>query len=214
VSKKRINEKVKRQRKKIEERIQKVKDSKHTKRVQAGVKKVKQTARIEESQEIHHFMGLPDYITLGNALAGTLSMILSFSGKFNFAIILMFVSLVLDAFDGAVARKLNKVSNFGKQMDSLADLLAFGLAPVVFGFMQIRTSFAMAAYLAFIAAGLLRLARYNVTKMKGYYYGMPITLNALFIPLIFILNVPLLFYPYIYIILAFLMITPFKIKKI
>jgi CDP-diacylglycerol--serine O-phosphatidyltransferase len=208
----------------IKKRIKKIKQSKPAQKVSRSVKAVKKKARIEESQELKQFMKLPDYFTLANAFSGILAIFLAFYEYFLAAIFFMFLSVILDRLDGAVARKIERQGNFGKEIDSLADIISFGVAPVVFGMTVMSVGgvevslksapFILISFLFFLGAGILRLARYNVTEMKGYYYGMPITLNALIIPFVYLIHTKVEFYPYIYLILGFLMIIPFKVKKI
>ena len=101
-----------------------------------------------------------------------------------------------------------------KELDSLADTISFGVAPAIFGFTLIQTPLAIVSFTIFLFCGVLRLARYNIMDMKDSYAGMPITLNGIIIPLIFITNVPFDYYPYIYILLGILMISSLKFKKI
>jgi len=210
--------------KRIKTGVTRIKQSKSAERVRSSVKHINKKARIEESQRIKNFIKLPDYFTLANAFSGIISALFAFNGYFLTAISFMFISVILDKLDGAIARKIQRKGDFGKEIDSLADIIAFGVAPVIFGMTLLSSSgldisiksspLTIIAFLLFLGAGILRLARYNVTNMQGYYYGMPITLNSLIIPLVYLFDTNLLFYPYIYLLLAFLMITPFKVKKL
>ena len=88
------------------------------------------------------------------------------------------------------------------------------MAPAIFGFSLIQTPLAIVAFTIFLFSGILRLARYNIMHVKDGFEGMPITLNGLIIPIIFLLNVPIEFYPYIYVTLGILMISSIRFKKI
>ena len=104
------------------------------------------------------------------------------SEAFDEAGIALFFAAFFDAFDGRIARLTRTQSDFGMQMDSLADALSFGLAPAVLvykwaleplGMLGIVISF------AFCACGVIRLARFNVLAMRGtgsskYFLGLPI----------------------------------------
>ena len=118
---------------------------------------------------------------------------------------------------------MHQQNTFGKELDSLADTVSFGVAPAIFGFSlmqsssnlhQLRITFGIIAFTIFLFCGILRLARYNIMDMKGTFQGMPITLNGIIIPLAYFLNVPIKFYPYIYISLGILMVSSIRIKKV
>lgn len=133
---------------------------------------------------------LADLITLGNAFCGTGAVLASMSyvatgqrGAIWTALVLLPLALVCDAADGAVARWRRKSSPLGADLDSLADIVSFGVAPAALGFaLGVRGGWDVAALCYFVACGISRLARYNVTaaalsdesgKVK-YYEGTPI----------------------------------------
>ena len=66
----------------------------------------------------------------------------------------------------------------------------------------------------FLSCGIIRLAKFNGQVIKGHYFGMPITMNGILIPIIYFGGVPLSYWPYIYFISAVLMVIPFKLKKV
>lgn len=72
---------------------------------------------------------LPNLLTAGNLKCGVLSIFMAFSGQLEIACYLIFFAAILDFFDGFLARKLNQMSELGKQLDSLADMVTFGVAP-------------------------------------------------------------------------------------
>jgi CDP-diacylglycerol--serine O-phosphatidyltransferase len=112
---------------------------------------------------------------------------------------LIIYSVLLDKLDGFFAKKLNASSAFGAEFDSLADLVAFGLAPAILVFNGIRTLYPswaedhLAIQLIVLAAYVLcaawRLARYNVAQsdLKGWFVGMPTTLAGGWIALLWLL---------------------------
>ena len=133
---------------------------------------------------------LADLITLGNAFCGTGAVLASMSyvatgdrTSIWGAFILLPLALVCDALDGAVARWRRKSSPIGADLDSLADIVSFGVGPAALGFaLGLRGGWDAAALCFFVACGISRLARYNVTaaslsdesgKVK-YYEGTPI----------------------------------------
>ena len=159
-----------------------------------------------------------DYITLSNLGSGFLSILFSFKGEFLFAVGFLLLAVVFDALDGVVARKRNEVNHFGKELDSLSDLVSFGVAPAVFGFALGLNSFlAMVVLVFFVLAGGLRLCRFNVTSVEGF-EGVPITFNGLIFPLLYFVSLflafPLTVYLVCYMVMALLMVSSFKVKKL
>ncbi len=133
---------------------------------------------------------LADLITLGNAFCGTGAVLASMSYVATgerpaiwAAFVLLPLALVCDALDGAVARWRRKSSPLGADLDSLADIVSFGVAPAALAFaLGLRGGWDGVALCFFVACGISRLARYNVTaaalsdengKVK-YYEGTPI----------------------------------------
>jgi CDP-diacylglycerol---serine O-phosphatidyltransferase len=133
---------------------------------------------------------LADVITVGNAACGTGAVLCSMSymatrerGAIWAALVLLPLALICDALDGTVARWRRKSSPLGADLDSLADIVSFGVAPAALGFaLGLRGGWDAAILCYFVACGIARLARYNVTaaalsdesgKVK-YYEGTPI----------------------------------------
>lgn len=159
-------------------------------------------------------LNLADIATLMNASAGLLAVFYSITGKFAIAAVFILTAVVLDFFDGRIARRLKQLSEIGKELDSLADTISFGIAPAVFGFMLSDKGAVITIILiVFVLCGILRLARFNVTNIK-HFEGMPITINGVLFPLIYFIKIPFCYFPYIYILSAILMISSIKIKKI
>ena len=133
---------------------------------------------------------LADWFTLGNAVCGTgaLFSIMSFLELGNvkhvyYACALVLAALIFDVVDGRVARWRQKTSSLGRELDSLADVISFGVAPAVIAYgcgMQGLYDRVVLAF--FIACGVSRLARYNVTAEAmsedagkvTYFEGTPI----------------------------------------
>ncbi|MDQ7007035.1 MAG: CDP-diacylglycerol--serine O-phosphatidyltransferase [Acidobacteriota bacterium] len=107
---------------------------------------------------------LPGALTLGNVLAGYLAILLASQGRLLTAAILIFAAAVLDGLDGRVARLTGTTSDFGEELDSLADAVSFAVAPSIIAF-----HFALAdlgrvgwgACFLYAACGVIRLARFN-----------------------------------------------------
>ncbi len=156
----------------------------------------------------------PDIITLISILFAMPSIFSSIQRDFIYASIFMVLSVIADQLDGTIARWLKRKDNFGKQMDSLADVIAFGVAPAVFGYMLLdRNMLNITILVLFVFAGTLRLARFNISKHSDYFEGIPITSSGIIIPSLYLLRFPTNFFIYIYLILAVLMISSIRIKK-
>lgn len=155
-----------------------------------------------------------DIFTLANVIFGLLAILFIINENYIFAISSLFLAVIADYLDGRLARKLKQENTFGKELDSLADTISFGVAPAIFGFSLIQTPLAIASFTIFLFCGILRLARYNIMDIQDGYAGMPITLNGIIIPLVYIMKVPFEYYPYIYIILGILMISSLRIRKL
>ena len=169
---------------------------------------------ISEFFRITRLIKLADVFTLINVIFGLVAIFFSIKNNHDLAIAALFLAVVADYIDGKIARKLEQQNIFGKELDSLADTISFGVAPAIFGFSLIQTPLAIVAFTIFLFSGILRLARYNIMHVKDGFEGMPITLNGLIIPIIFLLNVPIEFYPYIYIALGILMVSSIRFKNI
>ncbi len=121
---------------------------------------------------------LPHLFTLGNLAAGVVSTIFTMEGSYTLGALAVFASMLFDALDGRMARWLRVQGDFGKQLDSLADLVAFGAAPALLMYrlnLQYLGYPGMAIAVLFPVAGALRLARFNLIKTTGYFIGLPIT---------------------------------------
>jgi CDP-diacylglycerol--serine O-phosphatidyltransferase len=133
---------------------------------------------------------LADWFTLGNAICGTAAVfsIISFVqtglvGHVYLACSLVFAALVFDVLDGRIARWRQNSSSMGRELDSLADVISFGVAPAMIGYgcgLQGLYDRVILGY--FVACGVSRLARYNVTAQElsqgsgkvKYFEGTPI----------------------------------------
>lgn len=163
---------------------------------------------------IYNLIKFSDIFTLGNVLFGLAAIFFAINKNYLAMSASLFLAVIADYLDGKLARKLGQETIFGKELDSLADTISFGVAPAIFGFSLIQTNLAMFSFAIFMFCGILRLAKYNIMNLKGGYEGMPITLNGIIIPILFFLKIPADFYPYIYILLGILMVSNVRFKKI
>ena len=126
-----------------------------------------------------YFLAVPDVISLLNLVFGFLAILMVMDNHLTYAASCILVAVVFDSIDGWVSRKLNRDDpfGFGKNIDSLADIVSFGVAPsVLLYYLGLQIS-DWAAYLVAIVAvftlvcGILRLTRYNVIADKINYHG-------------------------------------------
>jgi len=133
---------------------------------------------------------LADFLTLGNAAAGVGAIFAAVSyvetgtlAHFYAAVALGPLAFLFDALDGRVARWRRQHSALGRELDSLADVISFGVAPAVIGYAAgLRGGWDRALLIVFVACGVSRLARYNVTAEElaagadkvPYFEGAPI----------------------------------------
>lgn len=127
---------------------------------------------------------LANIVTTLSLACGFLSIIFSLNGHFTIASWLVLVSVVLDGLDGQLARKIKVSSEFGKELDSLVDVVSFGIAPAILGYLFIYKSFhflAMVVLFIHLTSSVMRLAKYNITpkeEMRNYFYGLPTTVGG------------------------------------
>lgn len=178
---------------------------------------------------IFRLLKFADVFTLLNVALGLVSIIFSISNNFDNAAVVMLIAVAFDYFDGKIAASMHQQNTFGRELDSLADTVSFGVAPAILGFSlmqfissnkQLRITFGIISLTIFLFCGILRLARYNIMNIKGVYQGMPITLNGIIIPALYFAGsrfypiVYIKFFPYIYLVLGILMVSSFRIKKL
>ncbi|MBR4141375.1 MAG: CDP-diacylglycerol--serine O-phosphatidyltransferase [Campylobacter sp.] len=130
---------------------------------------------------------LPNLFTAASIFFGVISIISTLNGNFTKAIIFIFLSLVFDGLDGRVARLTNTASKFGVEFDSLADIIAFGVAPAFLFYIVIGKEFGRVGSLLtaiYIIFGAIRLARFNVTTGTydpSVFIGLPIPTAAIWL---------------------------------
>jgi CDP-diacylglycerol--serine O-phosphatidyltransferase len=124
---------------------------------------------------------LPNLFTVGSMFAAFYGLIMAHGGNYSGCAVAILVSAVLDGMDGKIARLTHSSSDFGVQLDSLADVVAFGATPAYMVYLwQLHSlgSLGMAGAFLFLACGALRLARFNVmvasNSSKKFFTGLPI----------------------------------------
>lgn len=157
---------------------------------------------------------IPDFFTLANLCFGTIALFFAFADKINLAMLFLLFSACFDFLDGKVARYLNRQGDFGKELDSLADIVSFGVVPVVIGIKIVGLGFLNCViFLIFICCGALRLARHNTINGDGYYRGLPIPFSVVVVALYYFLAAPKEYLVFVYLLLAVLFISSFRIFK-
>jgi CDP-diacylglycerol--serine O-phosphatidyltransferase len=125
---------------------------------------------------------LPNMFTIGNLFLGIIAIILVFNERPELAAIFVIIAMLMDGLDGRVARALNVESEFGKELDSLSDVISFGVAPALIMYVvafkeviSINEATTWIVTAIFPICGALRLARFNVVAgTPGYFIGLPI----------------------------------------
>ena len=157
---------------------------------------------------------IPDLFSLLNLVFGFAAILAASRGNTGFSILLVILSAVFDGIDGFLARKM-KTSDLGFSLDSLADLVSFGVAPasiavVVFGF----SGYALIVSLIYLTCGTLRLARFNASDRNDELFeGFPITASGIAIVASMLLDRPVLTLA-LMLILSILMVSSIPYPKI
>lgn len=144
-----------------------------------------------------------DVFTLANAASGTGAILLSMAyvadptpSKIYIAGVVLLLAVVFDVLDGRVARWRHSASPLGRELDSLADSVSFGVAPACLAYaVGLNGAWDMAALVYFVACGISRLARYNVTAEElsdesgkvAYFEGTPIPTSLALVLLLVVL---------------------------
>lgn len=168
---------------------------------------------------------LPNLLTFANLSFGVLSMLAVIRQNYILGAVFIMLSALIDRYDGRVAKYLNATSELGKELDSLADMVSFGVAPSLLIINKLipyndglLTVIAIFCILPYVISGSYRLAKYNTAEFDGYFNGVPITIAGFILAayslvspdnyLSAIISIILL------VLLAYLMVSKFKFKKI
>ena len=182
-------------------------------------------------------IGFYDYtviLTYVSIVSAVIGMVFASGGSFTEAIVCLVISGICDAFDGTVARsKKNRTEDekaFGIQLDSLCDVVSFGVAPAFLCYcMGVDGILGLAAVCLYSVCAVIRLAFFNVLEAKRqqvedgcnkYYRGLPVTSISIIFPLVYLLRG--CFAPEVFagilqgmlILVAFLFVLDFRVKKI
>jgi CDP-diacylglycerol---serine O-phosphatidyltransferase len=139
---------------------------------------------------------IPSLFTLASLVAAFGAIVLAMEGAIGLAGGLILVAYLLDAVDGALARRMQVVSDFGRQLDSLVDLVSFGIAPAILLYRHLSDvgawpAMAWSACALFVCTGAFRLARFNLMPAKttfGESLGLTISTSGATLTLITLVN--------------------------
>ncbi len=170
------------------------------------------------------------YVGLAASIVGITEI---FQGNYKWALLCLIISGTCDMFDGKIARAMKNRSDeakvFGIQIDSLCDLICFGVLPGLFGYYTCNNRYlgTIAAFL-FVLAAVIRLGYFNVKEMarqqqttehRKYYQGLPVTTISMILPTAYIIQqiasikIPSPYYSIVLLIVSFLFVYDFKVKK-
>lgn len=124
---------------------------------------------------------LPNLFTIGALFAGFYAIVASLKGYYDISAISIFIAILLDGLDGRVARLTNTVTKFGAELDSISDMVSFGVAPSLLMYSWALQNLGKIGWLvAFIytACTALRLARFNTNHDKNFFQGLSSTAGA------------------------------------
>jgi len=173
---------------------------------------------------------VPNIFTFGNLCLGMLAIMLGVKDQELAGSILILIAGVLDRYDGIIARKLGVESDLGKELDSLSDLVSFGLAPSLLAWhlgLKDLNWIGISIALIFLSAGAYRLARYNISTPSSsgikVFTGVPITVAGgllsiynIYIECANIIGKPNVekFTIFFMLVLSYLMVSKLQIKKL
>ncbi len=127
---------------------------------------------------------LPNILTTTNIFCGFYALLATMQGDFSQSGVVIVLAMILDSLDGRIARITNTMSKFGAEFDSLADLVAFGIAPAILAYSWALYAYGKWGWLVaflFVVCGALRLARFNVQTgiiESRVFNGLPIPAAA------------------------------------
>lgn len=125
---------------------------------------------------------VPNIFTFMNLSLGIMAILMAMEGNFENAAIFIIGAGIVDRYDGRIARMLKAESKIGKELDSLADNVSFGVSPAVLIYLMYDLkSFGIPGLLAILIyciSGMYRLARYNSMEFTGVFTGVPITISG------------------------------------
>lgn len=160
---------------------------------------------------------IPNFLTLSNLFTGGIGIIMAFTGDYTNSIFFVFIAAIFDFLDGFAARFFGTSGELGKQLDSLADMVSFGVLPSIYLFQLTKSSYDsdMLPYVGLLVAvfSAARLAKFNIDEQQSdKFIGLPTPANAVMICSIGQLDPYVGSIPYFYLLFSlvscFLLVAP------
>jgi len=162
---------------------------------------------------ISAFISLPNLFTFINATLGLFAIYFIILDNLILSSRIVLLAIFFDSFDGFLARKKNIVAEFGKSFDSLSDIISFGVAPAfIYISSNNNSEVGILIVFTYVLCGLLRLSRFSILDTEEY-IGLPITLGAIFVILIYLSNIPKYLGGIFVILASLLFISSFRLKR-
>lgn len=167
---------------------------------------------------ILRLLTVADLLTVANLSSGILAIFLANQQHFGISALLIALAVAFDSLDGRVAVWMHQQHEFGKQLDSLADLVSFGVAPAYLYFAMGPHEWpVIIALLFFAACGMLRLARYNISDADSF-EGVPITVNGVLFPALYALSLllpnSLKYWSVVFLLMGLLMVSSIRVRRL
>lgn len=132
----------------------------------------------DRGEQVSRLAIVPNLCTAANLLLGVVALVNIFNHNLQMGAVFIILAALMDRIDGFLARRYKAASAFGKEFDSLADMVSFGIAPGALMYVALAEAWSPAGMFClclFVLCGGLRLARYNITSATDYFQGVPIT---------------------------------------
>lgn len=163
------------------------------------------------------FEMIPNLCTAVNLLLGVTALAAIQNANPKLSAVFIVLAALTDRVDGLLARRLNVETAFGKEFDSLADLVSFGVAPSALAYsatVKLWPEIGLACFALFTLCGAFRLARFNISSHPSYFLGVPITVaGAILAVAVAIINIPAIIVT-LTVLLSFAMVCSVRIPKI
>lgn len=168
---------------------------------------------------------IPNLLTFVNLSLGVLSIVEVINQNYFVSAIYIIIAAFIDRYDGRIARRLDVCSEFGKELDSLSDLVSFGIAPALLVYFKFNFDdlgmlrlVGIVALLLYVVSGSYRLARFNVKEFECIFSGIPITVAGFILSIYSVLAPSTINLTFISVIslfaFSYLMVSSIKFKKI
>lgn len=166
---------------------------------------------------MREFVNAANVITSGSLAAGVAALMLTGDGRLGWALVAVGVAALLDSVDGYVARRAGVCEPFGCHLDSLADLVAFGLAPALMlehGVLGSVPVLGAGACIAFVVGGAWRLARFPLIEDREHFIGLSIPPAGLIVAAAAVIALPAALAVVLCLLLSVLMVSAFTVPTL